>query len=77
MANYRLYFHDKAGHFAWAEDHAGESDAEAMRCAGELKHDHDVEVWERGRKVGTAAGPERDEAATNLVRRIGALLALV
>ena len=61
MTNYRLYFHDRTGHFAKAEDHASASDAEAVRYAGALKHRHDVEVWERARKVGTAAASERDE----------------
>ena len=77
MTNYRLYFHDKAGHFARAEDHSCANDAEAVRYAGGLKHDHDVEVWDRARKIGTAAAPERDETTANLSRRIGVLLSLV
>jgi hypothetical protein len=77
MTNYRLYFHDKAGHFARAEDIASASDAEAVSYAGALKHDHDVEVWDHARKVGTAAAPRRGEAAHKLSRRIGALLSLV
>lgn len=52
MAEYRLYFHDKAGHILRAEDAILETDDAALNEARVRDHAYSVEVWQRKRKVG-------------------------
>ncbi len=51
LADYRLYFHDRAGRFARSEELTVDDDGAAMDHARALGHQYDVEIWEGKRKV--------------------------
>jgi hypothetical protein len=52
VPEYRLYFHDKDGHFIRREDLDLPDDDAALRAARELDHAYCIEAWQEARKVG-------------------------
>jgi hypothetical protein len=58
VAHYRAYFLDESGHIVKARDLVLKDDAEAISVAKQLINGHDVEVWERDRKVASLKRPE-------------------
>jgi hypothetical protein len=53
MAEYRAYLIGSDGHFYDAIPLTCADDAEAIEMAKLLAIDHDVELWQRDRKIGT------------------------
>jgi hypothetical protein len=53
MAQYRAYLIDDDGHFYDAFPLICDDDAEAIVMAEQLAIDHDVELWQLDRKIGT------------------------
>jgi hypothetical protein len=52
MTHYRLYFHDKGGHFLRASDVDVSTDDDARQCALDLDHAYCIEIWQGTRHVG-------------------------
>jgi hypothetical protein len=52
MAHYRAYVLEADGHIKEAVDLVLKDDVEAIAAAKQLVDGHDVELWERQRKVG-------------------------
>jgi hypothetical protein len=64
VQNYRIFVFDKENHFAGVELATYQTDDDALARAAELVTDQlGVEVWARGRIVGTLAPRERAHAA--------------
>ncbi len=59
MAHYRAYFLDESGRVIKARDLVLNDDADAIKAAKQLVNGHDVEVWERNRKVAAAKRHEQ------------------
>ena len=51
MPEYRVYFVGKDGHFIKSEPLVCPDDAEAVELAKHLQDGHDIEVWQRTRKI--------------------------
>jgi hypothetical protein len=51
MPEYRAYIIGSDGHFISAVPLECADDAEAMKQAAKLAKDHDVELWQRDRKI--------------------------
>jgi len=52
---YRLYFHDRHGHFLRHEEVEADTDEAALERAREIDHAYCIEVWQRSRQVGIVA----------------------
>jgi Leu/Phe-tRNA-protein transferase len=61
MPDYRLYFHNAAGHFMRAEIVDVADDASALAKACELDHAHCIEVWQGKRMVGNVKPAEKPD----------------
>ena len=53
MPEYRAYLIDDEGHIKASTLVSATGDAGAMDRARRLTDDHDVEVWDRDRRIGT------------------------
>jgi hypothetical protein len=51
MAHYRAYIMGDDGHISKAVDLVLKDDAEALEAAKQLVDGHDVELWERERRI--------------------------
>lgn len=58
MADYRAYFVGPDGHFKNFEVITAEDDEQALKIADKLVNGHDVELWQRDRKI--AVLPRKD-----------------
>jgi HJR/Mrr/RecB family endonuclease len=59
MAEYRAYLVDSDGHFFDAVHLICGDDAEAIEKAKQLAVRHDVELWQRDRKIATFNHPTK------------------
>ena len=59
MAEYRAYLVDSDGHFYDVVPLICADDAEAMEKAKQLAVGHDVELWQRDRKIATFNHPTK------------------
>jgi hypothetical protein len=68
MTLYRAYCVDQDGHFIKANDIVADDDKAAIFAAGGFLGAHDIEIWERDRKVMRLGGLNsvRDEAERQL-----------
>jgi hypothetical protein len=51
VPEYRLYLVGSDGHFVGCEEFEASNDEKAVEIAGSRTDSHDVELWERDRKV--------------------------